>query len=249
MARKLLRSPAVLMAAYVAIFAYAGPYQYLSADSAGHRSFDQLAIAVVLAILAARGSRVARMLMIIYSAFGCFLMLFGSTRGWSPPLPRLADMLCYTLQIVLLISTPMYERTRPGWMPGRSSGPWLPVPRVWALLVSASAGLGITLLHLGNIRSIPCPAHVSVLPHVGCLATGTGEPFAYNWFGGYFQMPANGNTHWLFVPTPSGVQVMAFAADWAMWTVGGLLVFYLLWLVRDHAWPSRHARVLPSLSV
>jgi hypothetical protein len=225
MARSLLRRPGVLMAAYVVIFAWAGPW--LSTGPAADRNLIELGLAVVLAIFAAHGSRAARVLIVAYSAVACFLMLFGTTQGWSPPLPRLWHMVSYVAQIALVVSTPMYQRSRRGWTPGPPAGPWLPAPRVWALLVSAAGGLGITLLHLGNLRSIPCPAHVRVLAHTPCLAGGTGMPFAYDWWGGYVQIAAHGNFRFLFVAAPRGVQVAAFATDWAMWGLGILLVLYL----------------------
>ena len=209
-----------------------------------HRSIGELVVAVVLAILAARGSRAARVLMIAYSAFGCLLMLFGGSQVWVPILARLSGMVCYVFQIALLVSTPMYLRSRPDPVPGRSRAPWLPVPRVWALLVSAGGGLGITLLHLGNLRPIPCPAHVTVVAHTPCLAGGYGEPFAWTWFGGYTQNTAYDMTRWLHVATPSGVQVAPFAADWAMWCLAILLVFYLIGLNQSREYsgpPQRYA--------
>lgn len=242
MVRSLLRRPAVLMAAYVAVFAYAGPYIHIPAVRMAHRSVSELVAAVVLAILAARGSRAARVLMIVYSAFGCFVMLFGSSQVWAPILPRLSNMVCYVFQIALLISTPMYLQSRPDPVPGRWRAPWLPVPRVWALLGSTGGGLGITLLHLGNLRPIPCPAHVTVLAHTPCLAGGFGEPFAWSWFGGYTQNTADGMTRWLHVATPSGVQVAPFAADWAMWGLAILLVFYLIGLNQSRGYPRPRQR-------
>lgn len=36
--------------------------------------------------------------------------------------------------------------------------------------------------------------------------------------------------HWLDVRTPQGIQAVAFAADFALWSLGILLVIYLSWL-------------------
>jgi hypothetical protein len=224
----LLRRPETAMVAYLATFACAGPW--LRTGSAVGRLPIELVVAVVLAGLVLSGSRAARVAMIAYSLAGCFLMLFGSTRGWSPPWPRLENMACYVLQLALLLSTPIYDRTRPDRPTGQSTDPWLPVPRAWALILSAAGGLGITLLHLGNLRPAPCPAHAALLPHTGCLAAGTGMPFAYNWFGGYVQIPSDDLTHFLNVATPTGIEVPEFAADWAMWAVALLLALYLIGL-------------------
>jgi hypothetical protein len=91
---------------------------------------SELVLAIVLATFAAHRSRAARVLMIAYSAVGAFLMLFGTPHWWSPPLLGLSYMVCYVVQLALLVSTPMYQRSRPGWAPGQSPAPWLPVPRV-----------------------------------------------------------------------------------------------------------------------
>ena len=226
------RSPAVLMIVYVGIFFLAGPW--LATGTAAHRNLTQLAIAVVLAVAAARGSRAARVLMITYSALGVLINLFGSTHWWSPPVPRLLCMVCFMLEIALLASTPMYDRTRPGRAPppGQFRGsPWLPRPPVWTLLLSASVGLGITLLQIDNLRAIPCPAHANVLAHTPCLADGTGYPIAYRWVSGYVQIyGGNDNLRWLNIAAPHGLQVAAFATDWALWSLGILLVLYLIWL-------------------
>ena len=236
-----LRSPAVLMTVYVAVVVFAGPW--LSTGHTVHRNFPELLIAVVLAMFAARGSRAARVLMITYSCLGVFLLLFGTAHGSLAASSRLVYLACYMLQVALLVSAPMYQRTRPGWAPGGSQlTPWLPRPPVWALLVSTAAGLGIILLPFQDLRPIPCPAHVKILAHTPCLSVGTGNPAPYRWMFGYIQMHG-GNTRWLNVAAPSGLQVAAFAADWALWSLGILLGLYLAWLCCRREYPARRNEV------
>ena len=236
-----LRSPAFLMTVYVAVVVFVGPW--LSTGHTVHRNFPELLIAVVLATFAAHGNRAARVLMITYSCLGVFLVLFGSAHGSLAASTRLVYLACYMLQVALLVSAPMYQRTRPGWALGRSQlAPWLPRPPRWALLASAAAGLGIILLPFQDVRPIPCPPHVKVLAHTPCLATGTGNPTAYRWFSGYFQMHG-GNARWLNVAAPRGFQVAAFAADWALWSLGILLGLYLAWLCCRREYPARHDEV------
>ena len=225
-----LRSPAVLMTAYVGLYVYAGPFVTIG-SAHGHRSAFQIIIAVVLAVLAVRGSRVARALMITYSFIVVLAMLSTSTLSSAGAVAlRLEFFLCYLVQVLLLVSTPMYQRTRPGSSPDqRPATPFLPAPRMWMVLASLAAGLTITLLPFAAVRDLPCsPGHPAA--HWGpCVAQGTGYPFAYRFSGGIMQFRGD-STHWLFVAAPQGMHVVAFAADWAMWSMSVLLALYLAWL-------------------
>jgi hypothetical protein len=224
-----LRSPAVLMTVYLVIFVVMGPW--IAAGPTARRNLPEVLIAIVLAIFAALGVRAARILMITYSALGIPIVIFGSTHVSASGWPRLPYIGCYTLQIALLVSTPMYLRTRPRWTAGRSGGPWLPAPRLWAVLVSAVAGLGITLLDIENLHALPCPAHAGALARIACLSDGTGYPVPYRWSGGYIQLyGSQSDVRFLNVAAPGGVQAAAFATDWALWSLVILLVLYLVWL-------------------
>ena len=60
-----------------------------------------------------------------------------------------------------------------------------------------------------------------------CLAQGTRYPIAYRFDGGIVRLPG-GSIQWLDVLAPRGLEVIAFAADWAMWSLSVALVLYLL---------------------
>lgn len=235
------RSPAVLMTAYLAIFLYAGPWA--RTGGAPHRNIVQVLVAVALAVSASRGSRAARALMIAYSAAGLYMTFSGSTSWWSlePSATRFDLFACYLAQICLLISTPMFQRTRPGWSPGESAASrFLPAPRLWMVMASMVAGLVITLLPFANLRPVACPPGHVAASSGHCLAHGTGYPISYRSDGGVIQIHATG-VHWLFVQAHRGTQTPAFAADWGIWSLAVLLPLYLAWLnkQRDN---SAHAR-------
>ncbi|HEX9035077.1 MAG TPA: hypothetical protein VF834_24820, partial [Streptosporangiaceae bacterium] len=182
-----LRSPVVLMTAYVVIFWYAGPW--LATGCAPHRNVPQVAVWVLLAMLAARGSRPARMLMIIYSAVGVLVILFGKP-GWTAGTSERFIWLlaCYLTQVGLLVRTPMYERTRLGWRPGQyPTARFLPLPRLWVALASGAAGVAMLLLPTQHFQVIACPAGHAV-QRPPCLANGYGYPIAYRFTSGIFTM-------------------------------------------------------------
>jgi hypothetical protein len=210
-----LRSPAVLMTLYVAVYIVSGPW------STGHRNVPQIGLAVVLAVLAARGSRWARVLMITYSLLGALAVFIGSTHpGASGPFAATFPALTpFFVQVGLLVSTPMYQRTRPGWSPGQAqAGPFLPWPKRWAVPVSAASGLVTALMPFSDgFRQTVCTAG-GVTSAQPCGAAGFGYPIAYRF--------AYNNL------APRGIDVAAFAADWALWAVSILLVLYLIQLSR-----------------
>jgi hypothetical protein len=220
MTARSLRSPAVLMAIYVAAFICGGPW--LGSGSTAHRNAPQIAIAVLLAVFAARGSRSARVLMITYSVLGVFVVFVGSTlRGPSEPLAAsFLALTCVLVQIGLLVSTPMYQRTRRGWSPGQfQAGQFLPWPKLWEVLASAAGGLVMALLPFSDgIRETACSAGGarSVQP---CGAGGFGYPIAYRF--------AYNNL------APRGIDFAAFAMDLELWTLSILLVLYLLQVSRS----------------
>jgi hypothetical protein len=227
-----LRSPGVLMTLYVAVYIVGGPW--LGSGSTGHRNIPQIVLAVLLAVLAARGRRSARVLMITYSLLGAVAVVFGSTH-WGVSEPFAATFLALAsvfVQICLLVSTPMYQRTRPGWSPGQAQAdPFLPWPKLWVVLVSAAGGLVMTLVPFSDgLRQTVCSAGgvTSLQP---CQAAASGYPIAYRF--------AYNNL------APRGIDAAAFGADWALWAVSILLVFYLFQLSRgrENSDPGRRSSV------
>jgi hypothetical protein len=227
------RSPAVLMTVYVALFICGGPW--LGSGGTADRNVPQIAIAVLLAVLAARGSRMARGLMITFSVLGAFAEFVGITHwGASEPLAASSLVLtCILAQIGLLVSTPMYERTRPGWSPGQpQAAPFLPQPKVWAVLATTAGGLVMALVPFSDgLRGTICSAG-GVRP-VPCEAAGSGYPIAY-------RFPYNNLA-------PRGFHIAAFAADWVLWSLAIFLLLYLLQLSRsrENSDPAQRPAVDP----
>jgi hypothetical protein len=226
-----IERPAVLMAGYVGIYLYVGPWS--GGASAPHRTVLQFALVIALACFASRGNRLARALMLASSALGVLLTIFGSTSWWSNEAPavRLGYFACYTAQLCLLMSAPIYQRTRPGWSRGRPSpARLLPLPRPWMAVGGVIAGVLITLLPFWGLRPFPCPSGTQ--PRTSCLAHGAGYPIAYRFNLDIVQLNTTG-FHWLNVLAPQGIQVIPFTTDVALWGLGVLLAIYLFWLPNE----------------
>jgi hypothetical protein len=103
---------------------------------------------------------------------------------------------------------------------------------------SAAGGIVITLLPIRNLRVLACPVgRVAVAPQPPCLADGAGYPNAYHFDGGIITMHG-GSAQRLYVLGPRGIQAEALATDWALWSLGVLLVIYLAWLSHSRKYPA-----------
>jgi hypothetical protein len=227
------RSSAVLMTVYVVVFSYGGPW--LGSAGSAHRNVSQIAVAAILAVLAARGSRPARILMISYSVCGAFAVFYDSTH-WGATKPYSASFLvlaCALVQVVLLISTPMYQRSRLSQLPGQlQADQFLPWPSLWAVLSGVAGGLVMALLPFSDgIRQTAC-SQSGAGSASSCAAAGFGYPIAYRF--AYNDL------------APRGLDVGAFAADWALWSLAILLVLYLLQVSRSRGTGAAVTVVLQS---
>jgi hypothetical protein len=115
---------------------------------------------LILAWRVVSGSAAARIIGIVCSMFGMAIVLVGAG-STGEPWVRLGLLGGYPFQLALLVSTPVWERTRPArsaWLPTASL--W-PRPRLRTLFAGLGAGLIITLLPAGFTRLhaiASCPA-------------------------------------------------------------------------------------------
>jgi hypothetical protein len=221
-----LRSPAVLMAAYVALFIWNGPW--LGSQTPASRNGFQILVAILLAISAARGSRAARVVMITYSIVGVLAVFFGSAHVAPPAQPFgaiLVTLTCMLAQIGLLVSSPMYQRTRPDGCPVQVRGEsFLPWPKTWSVLAGVAGGLAMALVPFSDgMRETLCSAGIG-RPASPCQTAGFGYPIAYRF-------------SWNDL-APRGINWAAFATDWALWGLSIMLVIYLVQLNRSREYPK-----------
>jgi hypothetical protein len=228
----LLWSPALLMGVYLALFFVSVSPWLTLGNGTARVSVVQIIAAPVLAVLALRGSRVARVLMITYSLVGVWAALSANPSMWSAGAAalRFGLLACCLTQVCLLVSTPVYQRTRSGRSAEhRRLAGFLFAPPIWMVLVSVAAGIAVTLLPVAGLRTVSCGSGHPAAGWGACLAQGTGTPFAYSYDSGILQM-SHDKVHWLFVAAPHAIQAAAFTTDCALWSVGIFLALYLLWL-------------------
>jgi hypothetical protein len=218
--------PGVLMTAYVALYVAAGarshgaPFPATVSQFLSPPDLGPVLIGAFLAWRVTRGGWLSRVLIVVFTVGLMQKVLWGSGMT-SGGLFGLSVLAVYLVQIALLVSTPVYERTRKDMAdhPPSSARLW-PTPPWWMGAVAVTAGLIITLLFLGSeeLRAVPCsPAPRSASP-AQCAAVAQGFPVHF------LSAVPEGN-----VSSPV-ISKGAAAEDLAIWTVLSLVACYLIWL-------------------
>ena len=233
------RSPAVLMAAYVALVALAGPFSDRGNVPATVAQLDQLRnlmpilIAVFLAWRVTCGGFFSRGLMVFYTVL-CVGHVVRSPALHSGRLVPLGLLVIYLAEIALLVSGPVYSRTR------KDRGTRTPVTRLWetppAWLLGGAfvGGVFFTLIFLGTMdfQNVPDCIQIAGARPASCTTLAEGFPVYY------LSVPPSVTLNSGRKITPSNLDVFAnpvinkgaAAEDLLIWTLVSFSAGYLVWV-------------------
>jgi hypothetical protein len=249
--RAFWRRPGVLMTAYLVLFLAAGPWPSRSApvtvnELAGEVSLPAIAIAAFLAWRVTRGSSLARGLIVVWTVVG-FAATFASPVMRSGNLVPFWLLVAYAGQIGLLLSAPVYERTRKDAArePVRETALW-PAPPRWMLPTAAAAGALLTLLFLGSMTFRPvqgCQGRGYLAPHTAplasCYTLDQGYPVPY-----LAALPSLSldkgrkiTASNLDLFANAVISKRALAEDLTAWTLTVAAALYLIWIPRRRPAP------------
>lgn len=247
-------SPSAMMTVYLVLFVWAGPWADNS-ETLSHgmvsegRNLPAILIAAFLAWRVVRGGRLSRGLIIVFTITGANAMISSGMMRAGDPV-AIGFLAIYAVQVAILLSTPVYNRTRQdqAHLPSAGASLWEIPPR-WMPVAAAAGGIVITLLFLGNMSYQPvssCQARGYLSPHAAPLARcGTlAEGYPLHYLSAY---PAAGLNTGSTV-SPANLSVFAepvinkgaAAADLAVWGLVTFAACYMLWL------PSRRPAGSPA---
>ncbi|MBO0817429.1 MAG: hypothetical protein J2P30_20060 [Actinobacteria bacterium] len=184
-------------------------------------------VAAFLAWRVSRGGRVSRVILLIVTALSFGGAAFMQARSWSPLVFGLLAI--YGAQFLLLVSPAVYQRTRPGAVPGQApAGQRRWRPPLWLPLSALLVGLVVTLLYLGNMgfQAVPgcgpAGATMAELP-ARCITLAEGYPVRF--LTAYQSIPEIGTT--------------SLTVDWGQWSLVSFTVLYLAWFLEVRPVPPR----------
>jgi hypothetical protein len=179
------------------------------------RDYLQLSflVTVFLTWRVSRGGRISRALLIIGSGMSLAASALAVARLWDVSIVALATI--SAAQIALLVSPPVYGRTRPTPIAVRAPG-WTQLvrrPPTWLLACGLLAGVLVTLACLGNTEFISLPG---CRPAASDACTALVEGYPLRWLTGYQNSPL--------------IFKGALVKDCVQWALVSTSVLYLGWL-------------------
>jgi hypothetical protein len=133
-----------------------------------------------------RGGRISRVLLIIGNAASCVVAALAVARQWDVAVVAL--IVVSAAQVALLVSPPVYGRTRPAPVPVRMRS-WAQLvrrPPAWLLPCGLLAGVLVTLALLGNVDWVQIQGCMPAASD-GCTALVRGYPL--RWQSAYQSIP------------------------------------------------------------
>jgi hypothetical protein len=190
-------------------------WDWLLAPSAGKES--TLATFLVTAFLAwrvSRGGRISRMILVLISGGSYVVAALSVARRWD--FTFLALVIISAVQIALLVSPPVYGRTRPAPVQVRAqSWPQLlpPRPPAWLLPWGLLAGVLVTLACLG---SMDFTTIAGCRPAASDACSALAEGYPLRWLTAIQGTPV--------------ISKEALLRDSVQWALGCTSLLYLAWL-------------------
>jgi hypothetical protein len=230
------------MTAYLMLFLVAGPWPGAhGVPATAHAlardvSWPGIAIAAFLSWRVSRGSSFARGLILAWTILG-FAGTFTSQAMQSGSLVPCWLLAGYAGQLALVLSAPVYERTRKSAVAGEPGRAVLwPIPPLWTPAAAAVLAVVCALLGMGSMGVQPAPGCTPA----GCTL-GQGYPVHFlaatqavsldDGVGSFFSDLAN-----------AAYNAGALTEDLALWFVAAFALIYLLWI------PSRRPAESPPLT-
>lgn len=157
-----------------------------------------------------RGGRISRVLLIIGSVVSCAAAVLAVARSWD--LSILALVIIYAVEVELLLSPPVYGRTRPAPILARARN-WPQLfgrPAWWLLPWGLFAGVMVTLACLGNMHWVAIPG---CRPSASDTCTALAEGYPLRWLTAVQNTPE--------------ISKGALFRDCTQWALASAMVLYL----------------------
>lgn len=175
------------------------------------------AVALAGACQVALGGRIARMVLIVLSCLSYLAAVLSLARSWG--LAVMILVVLYAVQIALLVSPPVFGRTRRPQVTVRANG-WtglVPRPPAWLLPWGLFLGIVLTLLYLGDVGFVTAPG-CKPATSPACKVFASGYPVRW-----LTRLGTNGD--------PAGtINAYALVKDCVQWMLACSSALYLTWI-------------------